>query len=168
MITIFLIKLPLDDVLEILLVVVGFRIFRRLYNIKEYSLKKNRRLFCKWPRYSQFLKKGSWSVHSINGDYLSFPEYTGSFGNQKKMIPKIRFATTLMYFLNTLGRSTKSKSKTHLFLFSQDAFLLCDICNIYDARLTAETATLRSIFVMLFYQNKHFNISFDNEALTQL
>ena len=73
-----------------------------------------------------------------------------------------------MYFLNTLGRSTKSKSKTHLFLFSQDAFLLCDICNIYDARLTAETATLRSIFVMLFYQNKHFNISFDNEALTQL
>ena len=26
-------------------------------------------------------EKGSWSVHSFNGDYLSIPECTGSYGN---------------------------------------------------------------------------------------
>ena len=37
--------------------------------------------------YSKFHKKGIWSVHSFNGDYLSIPEDTGSCGYLFHEIP---------------------------------------------------------------------------------
>ena len=34
-------------------------------------------------------EKGSWSVHSFNGDYLSIPECTGSYGNLFRKSPEL-------------------------------------------------------------------------------
>ena len=63
-----------------------FIIFGGMYNVnppiqkdrKRFWNKKKRKM--RYNQYNWFHKKGTWSVHSFNGDYLSVPEGTCSCG----------------------------------------------------------------------------------------
>ena len=48
---------------------------------------------------ADFIKKGTWSVHSFNGEYLSIPKCTGSCGYLFHEIPSIYTVEHKLLFL---------------------------------------------------------------------
>ena len=69
-------------------------------------------------RYNRFHIKGTWSVHSLNGDYLSIPKGTGSCGYLFHEIP------------STWKRNQKNKKKNSLAIFIFTKVRFCILKNL--------------------------------------
>ena len=68
---------------------------------------------CLYFKYSWFHIKGTWSVHSFNGDCIPIPEGTGSCGYLFHEIPCSSFATSIISKKNLLQKWNKNNLYTY-------------------------------------------------------